>query len=123
VVDDDPLVRDLCRSALENAGFAVEEAADGDTALDLLHSGRHWDVTVIDVVLPGADGWQIAKQIGQLPAHQRPAVAMITGNDLADTEARAAHAAVGSWVAKPFTASELIDATLDSIELQLPASA
>ena len=61
VVEDDPFVREMAVTGLENAGFVVTEAASGGEALNFLHAGIAVDALLTDIHLPGADGWTVAK--------------------------------------------------------------
>ena len=62
VVDDDPLVRDYAEAVLADAGYAVLTAADGAAALRLLRDGSGVDLLFTDVVMPGLDGFEVARQ-------------------------------------------------------------
>ena len=58
VIDDDALVRDLLFRFLQREGFAVLQAADGKEGLALARSHRP-DVIILDLIMPGLDGWQV----------------------------------------------------------------
>ncbi|MBX7234184.1 MAG: response regulator [Caldilineales bacterium] len=60
VVDDDRQIARLVRSYLEQAGFSVLTAFDGEAALALLRSERP-DLVVLDLMLPGRNGWEITR--------------------------------------------------------------
>jgi CheY-like chemotaxis protein len=62
VVDDDPDVRDYAVSVLQQVGYTVIEASDGESALSLL--GRRDDVDLLftDVVMPGLNGFEVARR-------------------------------------------------------------
>jgi DNA-binding response OmpR family regulator len=62
VVDDEPHIRAVLRGYLESDGFAVTEAADGETALRLLQQDAP-DLVLLDVMLPGADGLEVLRQV------------------------------------------------------------
>lgn len=62
VVEDEALVRLLVVQILEEAGYAVREAAEARSALKLLQSGEFIDLVVTDVGLPGVNGKQLADQ-------------------------------------------------------------
>ena len=62
VVDDEPMVREVVVAYLEREGFAVIEAADGRTALDLINS-THPDLVVLDVMLPQLDGFSVLTEV------------------------------------------------------------
>src|SRR5213075_1694050 len=62
VIDDESPIRLLCRVNLEAEGMEVLEAADGGTGLELARE-EHPDVVLLDVMIPGIDGWQVAEQL------------------------------------------------------------
>jgi two-component system CheB/CheR fusion protein len=69
LIEDSADARDMLRMMLELAGHVVYDAADGARGLALLHAVRP-DAAIIDIGLPGMDGYQVAKQIRQ-DAHGR----------------------------------------------------
>ncbi len=117
VVDDDDRVRAVVRAVLEADDFDVAEAADGPSALELLASGATHsedqpddpsrpNVLVLDVMMPGMDGIEVCRQID----HRTTKVLMLTAReDLATRDASAA-AGADAFLAKPFSAVELLDA-------------
>ena len=62
VADDEPLMRLLCRINLESDGAEVIEAADGNAALALAREVRP-DVVILDVMMPGANGFDVAEEL------------------------------------------------------------
>jgi CheY-like chemotaxis protein len=67
VVEDEPLIRLFMADLLEDAGFAVLEAAHSDEALEVLSSGTMVDVLLTDVDMPpGPDGFTLARNVRQL---------------------------------------------------------
>ena len=65
VVDDDPRVRELLRINLEFEGFAVREADDAMQALGLIELSAP-DLVLVDVVMPGIDGWEMLRRMQEL---------------------------------------------------------
>ena len=100
VVDDDPAMRILARAALEQEGFTVEEAEGGSGALFLLSSVKP-DLILLDVMMPGMDGFSVCEQVRRLPGGERMPVCMMTG--LEDTESihRAYQAGATDFLTKP----------------------
>ncbi|MFE8993623.1 response regulator transcription factor [Streptomyces collinus] len=104
VVDDDPTVSEVVAGYLERAGFAVDVAADGPTAVARAAS-RPPDLVVLDLMLPGMDGLEVCRRIraaGPLP------VIMLTARG--DEEDRVLGLEVGAddYVTKPFSPRELV---------------
>ena len=62
VIDDEAPIRLLCRVNLEAEGMRVLEASDGSTGLELARELRP-DVVLLDVMMPGVDGWLVAEQL------------------------------------------------------------
>ena len=60
-VDDDPSIRQLIVYALIDEGFVVDEAADGEAAL-LLVAQHHPDLILLDMMMPGMDGWEFSRR-------------------------------------------------------------
>jgi CheY-like chemotaxis protein len=61
VVEDDPFVRDMAVTELEDAGYEVMEAATGGQTLRLLQAGIAVDALLTDIRMPEASGWEVAK--------------------------------------------------------------
>ena len=80
LVDDDEMLRVLTRAALENAGFAVCEAADGADLVDAFHAERP-DIVLLDVMMPRLDGFDACALLRQEPAAEHVPVLMMTGLD------------------------------------------
>jgi CheY-like chemotaxis protein len=62
VVDDEAPIRLLCRVNLEAEKMEVLEAADGETGLEIARTEKP-DVVLLDVMMPGIDGWQVAERL------------------------------------------------------------
>jgi CheY-like chemotaxis protein len=69
VVDDEPDVRLVTRVILEAAGYDVREAESGEAALDALGGGDLPDVLLLDVRMPGIDGWEVLRRLRGDPGH------------------------------------------------------
>lgn len=65
IVDDEPLFRTELRLALENAGYVVDEAADGREALDVMRKGRP-DLVITDILMPHVDGVETMRNVKTL---------------------------------------------------------
>ena len=106
LVEDEHVVRSLVRDVLERSGYAVLEAPDGASALELCsaHLG-HIDLLLTDVVMPRMSGRQLAEQL----AGQRPGLRVLFTSGYADGEMDEASPLEGgaSFVGKPFSPDEL----------------
>jgi two-component system, response regulator, stage 0 sporulation protein F len=103
VVDDDPHVRATIGRALAALGYAVHEAADGPTALELVRE-ETLSLVILDYMMPGMDGAEVAREIAQIEP-ELPIV-FSTGH----AALRALRTAAGEDIPileKPFTLDEL----------------
>jgi DNA-binding response OmpR family regulator len=104
VVDDEEDVRTLVRTLLQNAGYAVAEAADGRAGLRSLHALPP-DLVVLDVSMPGLDGWATLERIRDLTDVP---VLMLSARDSELDKVRALQAGADDYVTKPFGLQELL---------------
>ena len=102
VVDDEEDVRSLVRTLLQNAGYAVAEAPDGRAGLRSLHA-RPPDLVVLDVSMPGLDGWATLERIRDL---SDVPVLMLSARDSELDKVRALQAGADDYVTKPFGRQE-----------------
>lgn len=99
VVDDDDGQRLLAGVSLMQAGFEVVEAANGEQALTLFQ-GRPPDIVLLDVVMPGLDGFAVCEALRRLPGGHLP-ILMVTGLDDLDSIERAYRAGATDFITKP----------------------
>ncbi|MDI6712804.1 MAG: response regulator transcription factor [Anaerosomatales bacterium] len=105
VVEDDPIVRTTVEYALKRAGFDVLAAEDGSSGLDLALA-RHPDLILLDLMLPGIDGYRFAEQVRQ--ADPDVAIIMVTALDQPRDKVRGLDAGADDYVTKPFSMDELL---------------
>lgn len=101
IVDDDPLLRRLCATALRSAGFVLDEAASGEQAVGSFAAART-DLVILDVQMGGIDGYETCRRIRQLPGGGNVPVIMLTSLDDADSIERAYESGATDFIAKPF---------------------
>jgi DNA-binding response OmpR family regulator len=106
VVDDEAPIRLLCRVNLEAEGMTVLEAADGQTGLELAQREKP-DAILLDVMMPGLDGWSVAERLLTDEAtHGIPILFLTARADLRD-RARGMDVGGVEYVTKPFNPLEL----------------
>lgn len=104
VIDDDASIRQVIAYALADEGYQVDEASDGQTALDLVEH-RHPDIILLDMKMPGMDGWQFARLYRQRYGHQAPIIVLTAAQDASQ---RGWDVNAESYVAKPFEIEVLV---------------
>jgi len=123
VVDNEQADRDLLLQLLEPLGFALRQAASGHDALDLLAAGLNPDVVLLDLAMPGIDGWETLRRIRALNGPQ-PAVAIVSANAFDRGLDQGLGIAAEDFIVKPVRHSELLDWLERRLNLQwLSASA
>jgi CheY-like chemotaxis protein len=105
VVEDDPALRDLYRSTLRYAGYAVVGVEDGLDALRIIESGKPRAV-VLDLALPRLGGREVLEDLRANAATQHIPVIIVTGTDHSDIDPT--HFAC--VLTKPVSADQLTDA-------------
>jgi DNA-binding response OmpR family regulator len=104
VVDDDSDIRELVRELLERAGHDVLEAADGTEGLRQFYSEQP-DLVVLDVSMPGLEGWDVLERIREL---SDVPVLMLTARAEELDKVRGLRAGADDYVTKPFGRQELL---------------
>lgn len=102
VVDDEEDVVVLCRVNLEFEGYEVIEAVDGEDALVKAREHRP-DVVLLDVMLPGRDGWEVLAAIKADPDLHDTPVVLLTARMLDDDQIRGWSSGAADYVTKPFS--------------------
>jgi DNA-binding response OmpR family regulator len=114
VIDDEPPIRLLCRVNLEAEGMEVLEASDGPTGLEKARNDEP-DVILLDVMMPGLDGWQVAEEL--IEGERTGAIPIIFLTARAEARDRARGLDLGGidYVTKPFNPVELAPLVRDLI--------
>jgi len=112
VIDDEAPIRLLCRVNLEAEGMTVLEAADGPTGLECARTALP-DVILLDVMMPGLDGWQVAEEL--LDDESTSGIPIVFLTARAELRDRARGLDVGGidYVTKPFNPIELASLVRD----------
>ena len=106
VIDDEAPIRLLCRVNLEAEGMEVFEAADGPSGLDTARTADP-DVILLDVMMPGLTGWEVAEQLLDDPRTRGIPIIFLTARAEFRDRARGIDAGGIDYVTKPFNPIEL----------------
>jgi DNA-binding response OmpR family regulator len=106
VVDDEPDVLLLCRLNLEQLGHEVIEAPNGQVALELVRE-RDPDLIVLDLMLPGIDGYDVLQRLRTEVASATIPVLVLTAKSLQADRDRTRELGAAAFVTKPFLPDEL----------------
>jgi len=106
VIDDEAPIRLLCRVNLEAEGMEVLEAADGPSGLERAKETRP-DVILLDVMMPGLDGWRVAEHLLDDPTTAEIPIIFLTARAEFRDRARGLDIGGVDYVTKPFNPVEL----------------
>jgi DNA-binding response OmpR family regulator len=106
VVDDEAPIRLLCRVNLEAEQMEVIEAADGPAGLEVARREQP-DVILLDVMMPGLDGWRVAEQLLDDPQTSGIPIIFLTARAELRDRARGLDLGGLDYVTKPFNPVEL----------------
>lgn len=105
IVEDERKTGDYLRQGLSEAGFVTDLARDG---IDGAHLAAHgdYDLVVLDVMLPGLDGWEVLRRLRGGGA--RMPVLFLTARDQVDDRVKGLELGADDYLVKPFSATELL---------------
>ena len=106
VIDDEAPIRLLCRVNLEAEGMQVLEAADGPAGLEKARAEGP-DVVLLDVMMPGLDGWRVAEELLDDPRTESIPIVFLTARTELRDRARGIDLGGIDYVTKPFNPVEL----------------
>jgi two-component system, OmpR family, copper resistance phosphate regulon response regulator CusR len=105
IIEDEPKTGEYLRQGLQEAGFAVELAHNGTDGLHLALEGDH-DLLILDVMLPGLNGWQVLQQL-RAQGRQMP-VLFLSARDQVEDRVRGLELGADDYLVKPFSFAELL---------------
>jgi len=117
VVDDEPAIRRLLRTALERVGHAVREASDAAGALTALATDRP-QVVLLDLGLPDRDGLEL---IPLIRARSDATILVVSAREATEQKVAALDLGAGDYVTKPFDTDELLARVRAALRLRLTA--
>lgn len=110
VVDDNPVNREVLARFLEEAGCVCELAVDGKEAVELFAARRH-GLVLMDLHMPGCDGWAAARDMRALEAaageRWRAAIIAVTADSMGSDLRQAREAGMDSHLVKPITPEQV----------------
>jgi two-component system OmpR family response regulator len=104
VVEDEPDLLWVLQKTLQEEGYAVDTAADGEEGLFKAH-GSDYDLIVLDLMLPKLDGWEVLRQLRRT---KKTPVLVLTARDSVPDRVRGLDGGADDYLVKPFERSELL---------------
>jgi len=108
VCDDEANIRNIVDFSLEAEGFLVVPAGDGETALQAAMTEEP-DLIILDVMMPGADGLTVCRELKQNPRTRHIPVLMLTARAGKEDREQGLEAGADEYITKPFSPGRLVD--------------
>jgi len=110
-VDDSRTMRDMLAMALNDAGFNVVQAVDGEDGLAVLDAhSADVDVIITDINMPRLDGFGFIEEVRRDPRYRATPILVLTTENHGSRKDRARRAGATGWIVKPFDPAKLADA-------------
>jgi DNA-binding response OmpR family regulator len=107
VVDDEPPIRDILKFQLENAGFLVSCAEDGEQGLRMAEADPP-DIVLLDLMIPHMDGYEVCRRLKSMYGTRHIPVIILTARGELDEKLRGLENGANDYVTKPFSMPELL---------------
>jgi cyclic di-GMP phosphodiesterase len=117
VVDDDAMARQALETLLGREGFEVREAADGPAALTACAEFKP-DLILLDILMPGMDGFEVCRRIKATPETRLTPVVLITGLSATEDRIKGINAGAEDFLSKPIDFNELLARTRSLLKLK-----
>ncbi|WP_338441998.1 hybrid sensor histidine kinase/response regulator [Synechococcus elongatus IITB4] len=111
IVDDSITVRELLSMTFKKAGYIVEQARNGQEALEKLYSGLPCDLVFCDIEMPKMNGLELLERLQADPKLRRLPVAMLTSRGADRHRQIAAHLGARAYFSKPYLEEQLLEAS------------
>ena len=105
VVEDDPDIAQMLALNLRNEGFEVAVEPDGESGLAQLHQRKH-DLLVLDLMLPGVDGWHVCREVRRMPDYLP--IIIVSAKATETYRVLGLELGADDYVSKPFSLPELV---------------
>jgi two-component system, OmpR family, copper resistance phosphate regulon response regulator CusR len=105
VVEDEQRIADFLKRGLESAGYAVDTAPDGKTAMEMVH-GTDYDLIILDMMLPDMDGLKVLERVRNRKAS--PPVLILSARGSVDDRVKGLELGADDYLVKPFAFVELL---------------
>lgn len=110
VVEDSPDLMLMTSLMLQRSGYEVLEAVSGEAALTLVRATPKLDVILLDLRLPGIDGWEVLRQLKADGHTDRIPVIVLSAHADSDTAKKSVACGAKSYIEKPFRKETLVKA-------------
>jgi two-component system alkaline phosphatase synthesis response regulator PhoP len=115
IVDDESAIRLICRLNLGSSGFDTLEAEDGNAALSVARAQRP-DLILLDVMLPGRDGWEVAQELAAADETREIPILFLSARSDRSDESRGYELGGVGYITKPFDPNVMTERVREVID-------
>ncbi|MEC2078594.1 response regulator [Metabacillus fastidiosus] len=108
LAEDEEVLRMLVVDTLEDEGYTIDEASDGEEAYELIKENEY-DLILLDYMMPVYTGLELIEMIRKLPEHRETKVMMLSAKSQASDQERVLSAGANYFMSKPFSPMQLIE--------------
>ncbi|MGG3799300.1 response regulator transcription factor [Metabacillus fastidiosus] len=108
LAEDEEVLRMLVVDTLEDEGYTIDEASDGEEAYELIKENEY-DLILLDYMMPVYTGLELIEMIRKLPEHEETKVMMLSAKSQASDQERVLSAGANYFMSKPFSPMQLIE--------------
>ena len=108
VIDDEPEITEIIDAFLQNEGYTVKVENDPQNAIGLAEEFKP-DLILLDIMMPGTDGYQVCNQIKENPRLGETPVIFLTGKDSKDDQGKSFQVGGDMFIKKPFSCDRLLE--------------
>ena len=108
VADDEPHIRRILATLFEASGFEMDLAYDGKSALDALRGETHYDLLLLDIIMPNASGLDVLRELRSLGHREGLPVIVLTAKGQDTDREQALSLGADAFLTKPFSPKKLL---------------
>jgi DNA-binding response OmpR family regulator len=108
IADDEPHIRRILQTVLEMAGFEVDLRRDGTDALEAVSGSKHYDLILLDIMMPGATGLEVLEKIRAMDGRKFTPVVILTAKGQGEDRQAAFSLGADDFLTKPFSPKKLL---------------
>jgi len=116
IVDDEPNIVLALRYLMEDAGFEVDCCYDGETAIEMVTNVMP-DLIILDVMMPGRDGYSVAKYIRSQSYLNKTSILFLTAKGTSQDKMEGYDSGAESYIVKPFDNDEIVTKVQDVLSV------
>ncbi len=117
IVDDEPINLQVLQNQLSLENYSITQAEDGVEAMELINSGKKFDLILLDIMMPKMSGYEVCEKIREKHTASRLPIVMLTAKNQSSDIVEGFNLGANDYITKPFTKKELLARIKSHIQL------